>query len=380
MRLLSVSHFYASHGGGIERVAGHMCREFARLGHQALWAASSADPAPGESGVDSVPLDCVNPTEAMTGLPMPVPGMSGMRALYAQVKAADAIIIHDALYATSLLAMLFAKLHRRPVVLVQHIAAIPFASPILRWMMRLANSVVTRPMLRAADRVVFISDTVRAAFADVRTCAPPLLLFNGVDTAVFRRDGEVDTAAVRRDHCLPEQGRLMLFVGRLVAKKGLAVIAAAARARPDLHFVLVGDGPINPREWTLHNVHMLGKLSPARLARLYNTADALLLPSVGEGFPLVIQEAMACGLPVICGADTALADPGAAHWLRGVDVDLGDVAGSASRCVKALGAPLPDADARAAMADYAARHYSWPAMARAIIAALPTPAPDTPHG
>jgi hypothetical protein len=77
---------------------------------------------------------------------------------------------------------------------------------------------------------------------------------------------------------------------------------------------------------------------------------------------------MACGLPVICGAPVHLADPDAAVWLRGVNIDLRDPLGSARRCAEAIdGLALTDAE-RDAMAAHALTHYDWEKMARSVIA------------
>jgi starch synthase len=366
MRLLTVTHFYEAHGGGIERVAGRLNREFAALGHETLWAASDEDALPAPDTATPVPLACWNLIERITGLPMPIPGLSGLRRLRKAIRASDAVVVHDALYASSIAAMLLARRAGKPVLLVQHIADIPFSSVLLQRVMTLANRLVTRPMLRAADRLVFISDTTRRAFAEVKTRAPALLLFNGVDTDVFR-PGPGDARAELE---IGAEAKLVLFVGRFVEKKGLAVLERVARARPDWRFVLAGRGPIDPRRWGLANVTVAEGRSGASLAALYRAADLLLLPSVGEGYPLVVQEAMACGLPVVCGGETARADPGAAAWLRGVAIALADPDGTARRVVAAVEAVDVDADGRAAMSAYAARTYDWRAMAAQIVAAI----------
>src|SRR5439155_16340303 len=103
------------------------------------------------------------------------------------------------------------------------------------------------------------------------------------------------------------------------------------------------------------------------LADLYRGVDLLLLPSVGEGFPLVIQEAMACGLPVVCGEPSNRADPGAAKWLRGVAIDLTDPEGSARRCADAIDSLAFTSAERTAMARYALAQYDWGAMARGML-------------
>ncbi len=367
MRILTVSHFYEAHGGGIERVAGHLCRHFARLGAEPVWTASDADPAPQEE-VKAVPLACVNPTEKLTGLPMPLPGIKAAMALAREVRRSDAVVMHDALYVTSILAMLLAKLFGKRVVLIQHIAGIPFSSPFLRGLMVLANLAVTRPMLWAADVPVFISDTVRRDLIGTPARPRHKLLFNGVDSAVFR------PAELHPRETESRRGREILFVGRYVEKKGLAVVRALAESRPDLTFQLVGSGPIRPADWGLANVQNLGVKSPRELADLYRSAGLLLLPSVGEGYPLVIQEAMACGLPVVCGRPSDRADPDAAAWLRGVNIDLADPEASAHRCAQAIDGLAPSPMERAAMARYALARYDWGAMAKAVLTSARSPA------
>jgi len=360
MRILMVSHFYESHLGGIERVAGHLCRQMAAQGAQVTWAASAQDAAP--RGIPSLSLPTVNPTEALTGLPMPIPGPRGIARMWRAVGAADAVVVHDALYVTSILAMVMAKLRRRRVVLIQHIAGIPFASRLMRGVMALANGIVTRPMLAAADEVVFISDTVRADLLGDPARRPYRLLFNGVDGAVFRRVGEAAQG-------LPEGKRRILFVGRYVEKKGLSVIRELAALRPDLTFLTAGDGPIRPAAWGLPNVHDLGPQTAQQLAALYRSAEWLVLPSVGEGYPLVIQEAMACGLPVICGQPTDRADPEAGRWLKGVPVDLAQPRAAAQACAALLDTPGLSLPQRAEMAAWAAQRYSWARMAGEILSA-----------
>jgi glycosyltransferase involved in cell wall biosynthesis len=360
LNILTVSHFFESHGGGIERVAGWLVRQFAAAGHGAAWAASDCDAAPAADGFTAVELACANPTERLTGLPMPLPSPTGLRRLRAAVDACDVVILHDALYATSLAAFVLARRADKPTIVIQHIAAIPFRSRFLRSMIKLANELVTAPVLRVADQVVFISDSVRRDLAHLPLRRPARLLFNGVDSALFRPG-----AAQREEFGLPRAGRIAVFAGRFVEKKGLSVLEAVARARPDVTFALAGSGPIDPRGWNLGNVYCLGTLSPDRMAALYRCGDVLLLPSVGEGYPLVIQEAMACGLPVICAFDSACADPAAAEFLTGVEVDLT----RPERTAAAI-APLLDSQhdltKRSRMADHAARTYSWPAMADAL--------------
>jgi starch synthase len=368
MKILGVTHFYESHRGGIEIVAGRLARELHSLGHDIVWAASRKDEPPAGEWLRPAPLATIDPLEKIVGLPMPIPTPAGIWKLVREVRRADAVIVHDGLYATSVIALVAAKLASKPVLLVQHIAEIPFRSRLLAAVMRLANRIVTRPMLRAADQAVFISETTARHFGGLRFRRAPLTIFNGVDTAIFTSGDAPEKAALRSEFSLPA-GNVALFVGRFVEKKGLSVLRELARLRPDVHFALAGWGPIDPGSWGLANVSIFSSLSGPRLAALYRACDMLVLPSVGEGFPLVVQEALASNLMVLCGAETAAADPAAESLLLGFPVDLAEPEQTARAFAEGIDAAgrLPADDRRIC---FAQRHYSWPAAATAYDAAL----------
>jgi glycosyltransferase involved in cell wall biosynthesis len=292
---------------------------------------------------------------------MPLPNGAARRLLEQEVAAADGLIIHDALYLSSLVAARCAAKYGKPWLLVQHIGSIPYTNPLLRLAMATANRVVTRPLLGSAPQAVFISDAVRQYFAGARWKRQPKLLLNGVDHGLFRPAHGQERARLRRGFGMEDARPQLLFVGRFVEKKGLEVLRAIAVARPNWDFWLVGSGPIDPGAWSLANVHSVGRKSREQLAGLYRAADALLLPSVGEGFPLVIQEAMASGLPVFCGRDSAAADPVAGRLLQGLEVNPAEPEATAERFAAAIANASLGPDSR--LAAHARTTYDWDANA-----------------
>jgi len=116
-----------------------------------------------------------------------------------------------------------------------------------------------------------------------------------------------------------------LFVGRMVQEKGISVLLQAyerldAPLRKRVGLVLAGDGPARAqsvedaaRIWPGKFVFP-GFLQREELAVLYGLAEALVFPTFSDPWGLVVNEAMACGLPVIAtdvaGATTDLVRDG----------------------------------------------------------------------
>jgi glycosyltransferase involved in cell wall biosynthesis len=109
----------------------------------------------------------------------------------------------------------------------------------------------------------------------------------------------------------------VLFVGRLYRRKRLGVLLRAAVALagriPGLEIRIAGDGPCAPalhrlsRELKLdRTVVWLGGISRAQLLAEYNRADLFCLPSVQEGFGIVLLEAMAAAKPIVASRAGAI--------------------------------------------------------------------------
>jgi glycosyltransferase involved in cell wall biosynthesis len=366
-KLLTVSNYFDTHRGGLEIVAGVLARELAARGFDVTWLASNVTPAPARCGPQTLETDSFsvwNVAERRLGVPWPVLSPAAVGRLWRAVGAADAVLLHDSLYMTSIVTALAAKASRTPLVVLQHIGQVPYRNPALRGLMALANRLVARPVLGGAAQVVFISQFVRDYFARLRFRRPPVLIFNGVDTGVFCPADDAGRAAARARFGFAPDERVALFVGRFVEKKGVAVLGRTAADRPDVTFAFAGWGVIDPRAWGLANVRVFSDLAGAGLAELYRAADVFVLPSQGEGFPLVVQEALACGLPVVCGDETTGADADAAAFLVGVDV-TGTREVAVMRISAAIDRALGDGgrDQAAARTSFARRRYSWSAAA-----------------
>lgn len=143
--------------------------------------------------------------------------------------------------------------------------------------------------------------------ADGDSCGKIHLVYHGIPLA--------DWPFVPQPHAPGDAVRL-LFVGRLVAKKGLAdlleAVSLLVRRQVDVELDVVGDGPLRRESERLAGrygisgrVHFLGWRSRAETARLYRSAAILVQPSVvaadgdRDGIPNVLLEAMASGLPVV---------------------------------------------------------------------------------
>ncbi len=302
-RILLVTHFYPTHRGGVEIGAGKVAGLLAKRDYKVTWAASDSDSPPtGCAEMTFLPMQANNAIEAKLGIPFPLWSRRALNQLRNAITDADLVHIHESLYQGNGVAARAAMRLGIPYLVTQHIGFIPYKNPLLRMVLTFANKLVAMPILKRASGISFVSETTQRYFQGLGLpSAAGELIPMGVDTEIFTPDGPADRASLGFSDDQP----LCIFVGRFVEKKGLPIIRQLAEANPAIQWALVGHGPIDPNEWKLRNVKVFGGLSGATLAPVYRAADLFVMPSVGEGYPAVVQEAMACGTPVLISTETA---------------------------------------------------------------------------
>lgn len=367
MRVVLVSHYFPEHRGGVEIVAGRLVGELCNEhGMQLTWFSSDCDASPpAHPALRVEPVACLNGMERWTSLPYPLWSPRGLSRLDKAIRSADVVHLHDFIYMGSLCAYALARRHRKPVVITQHLGATPYDKRALRVTLRLVNRILGARILAGADQVVFISDAARAHFsAFTHFRREPVHWPNGVDAAVFFPVGPSDRESIRSSFGFERDRPLLLFVGRFVEHKGLELLHEVCRLTPSCSWAFVGWGTIDPERWNLPNVQVFRGLSGATLAPLYQAADLLVLPSREGGFPLVVQEAMACGTPALISEKTAAGSPNSRPFLETEPLWH---SGAAQRWASRIGALIksPDTlrDRRSGIAAFARNEWSWSACA-----------------
>lgn len=182
-----------------------------------------------------------------------------------------------------------------------------------RWVKRRAyKNWIKRWLFRRVDAIVTVGEDGRrfaehaGAIAGKIFYAPHVIdVSHYSNGAQLARSGR---AQLRTE--LGLRGTVFVYVGRLWWGKGLTYLleafeAVQARSSDEISLLLVGDGPDEAKlrqrsaERGLRNVVFAGFKQKPELPRYYAASDVFVFPTLGDPYGLVVDEAMACGLPVI---------------------------------------------------------------------------------
>jgi glycosyltransferase involved in cell wall biosynthesis len=299
---MKIAHVLSSFGiGGQERMAAELARAQRGAGHSVVAVSLSADPdGPIRETFQAAGVDTLVVRKAR-GFDVSLPVRLALRLRGEGVDVVHTHNPHALVYGAPA-----SKLARAASVHTKH--GINPDGPRRLWLRRAAGALV--------DAYAVVTPALESVARKNRECDPARLhvVPNGIDTTIFAPDGEARRQK-RRDLEIPEGAWVVGTVGRLAPEKDQALLVRAMLPLlgPLTHLVIVGDGP--ERQALLALVESSGQASYVHMTgarddvdRVLPAFDVFALPSITEGLPLVLLEAMSTELVVVASAVGGIPD------------------------------------------------------------------------
>lgn len=210
----------------------------------------------------------------------------------------DVVHAHSHLFFSTNLSAVSRKLGSTPLVITNHGLKSQTAP---EWFQKFYTATAALLTFAAADKILCYTETEKKELVDLGIKDEKIeVIHNGIDTDLFVPS--INPGFDKKN---------LLWVGRYVNGKGLDYLIEAfsilKKKHPDITLTMVGKGPEKDsivkkiRYLNLENsVIMKDFVSNSEIMGIYHNSSVFVLPSLEEGVPRAILEAMSCGIPVVC--------------------------------------------------------------------------------
>lgn len=294
MKILRVaSDLYPAFVGGIAIHAHEMSKMQARMGNEVSVYSSFWGDEPREESRDNYRI------KRFRGITIFRNSIAPMLLydLLRQKDQYDIIHAHSHLYFSTVLCALARRLGSSPLVITNH-GLISQTAPM--WLQDIYIPTVGKWTYNAADTVICYTDTERSQLINLGINPEKIVVIhNGVNTDIFAPAKSVSDK------------KQILWIGKYVPGKGVEYLIRGfqlfSQDHPDYQLVMVGRGPL--KDTYIEMIQELGIAEKiifkdfvpnSDLPRYYQESQIFVLPSLEEGVPRTILEAMSCGVPVVC--------------------------------------------------------------------------------
>lgn len=259
----------------------------------------------------------------------------------------DIVHLHSGSPPATLSALRYIKGNRKPFVVTHHLdPEWNYGSLIRRILVFVYGKYHLNNALSKSDVIIGLSDY----FINTSKYLPyfrekAVVIPNGINLDDF--DAPYTKKDARNRIRLPQDNKIILFVGSLTERKGPQVLLNAMptilKAHPDARLILVGSTTAYIRHLEKlardlcieSEIKFTGYVDDATKMMYYKSSDIFVLPSFSEAFPLVLLEASACGLPIVV-SDLEVFKEIVEEGYNGISAKTGDAESLAEKIIYLL--------------------------------------------
>lgn len=304
MKILQLVPYFIPYKGGQERYVYNLSKHLTKIGHEVLIITSNFPGAARKETMESIQV--LRHTCIMRPLRNPIaPGMLADKNI---VSDCDVIHTHNEHSFASMVACRYKTDLDKPLMITCH-GQLKFGNMIADNFEKSYSRKFGKDIFNCADKIIALSSSDKEYISSLNVNSGKIsILPNAVDTDMLSRLDEEVGGAQLLQGC--DNKKVVLFTGPVIRRKGVEFliqsIPMVIKHTPNAFFVFVGGGDFltKAKEMVIKigiekHVLFTGSLSEHDLIGCYKSSDLFVLPSLSEGLPTSILEAMYFGLPVI---------------------------------------------------------------------------------
>lgn len=361
MKVLVLTDYFPPHvGGGVEKVVFEISRRLAKMGVDITVVTLNTMMAKGFEILEGIkvyrfrPIILTETTKAQLAISPLLP--LKILEVYKTEKP-DIIHANNRFFFTTICSVILKKIVGKPLVTTLHLGPMSLDRKILNLLIDVYEKTISRWIITNSDKIIAVSNAVMKHALKLGASHKKIKVIpNGVDLKEFGLREFKKT-----------ESKKIIFVGRLFPNKGIQYLVEAApiilARHPDVEFIIIGKGPMETELKKLigrlnveHAFRFLG-IVPS-VPEIMRECDIFVRPSLTEGMPLTILEAMACGLPII-----ASKIPGTSEVVKdgetGILIKPGDVKQLSDAVIKLIEDENYAKRIRVRAYEFIRNHYSW---------------------
>jgi glycosyltransferase involved in cell wall biosynthesis len=368
MKILQITPYFLPHTGGVEQYVFNLSNYLVKQGHQVDVITSNSPPGLKTEKMKGITITRLPCYGELLRNPITPDSLFSIK----DFNNFDIIHIHNIYAFSSVFAGIKKSQIKTPVLLTHH-GRLKFGSFFKDTIVHLYEASIGKKIVKNINCSVALTAVDADFLASLGMKRDRIQIIpNGIDVSAFENSHAVDTAILRESFGLRNKF-VLLYVGEITYRKGIKhLIGAMSEIRnhisdKDIALLIVGSGPeLESMQGLVKKMNLekyisfRGRVPFSELVEYYRIANVFILPSLSEGMPTAILEALFFNVPVITSDIPALKESFSDLALFVNPENEREIAEQVLKLVNQRYSDTSNPDTRS----YVESHYSWSVLSK----------------